>query len=193
VVAFLLAVACVDPRWFEPFWARIAMSVFATVVLGAWAVGLRGGAGEAMQVVRLLDRLPSSATVLALPFHDRSEYLDEDNSITHYFPVYFTALRGGVTSLFWGKYSHHLPVGYLPGREPLRPPDWDPSRFTRAELEHASNVLVEWPDRDDRDSRQVGARRLESELSDGFSRLACDGRWCLYGHRDVTGSEEARR
>jgi hypothetical protein len=196
VVAFMLALACIDPRWFEPLRARVAVSAFGAVVLLVWARQLTGAAGEASAVVRLVERLDPAARVLALPFHDRSEFLDEDNSVTHYFPVYYTALRGGVTSLFWGKFSHHLPVGYRLGREPSRPPDWDPARFTRAELLGATHVLVEWPDADDGDRPASGAQRLRGELASGFAPMGCEGRWCLFespkGER-VSEAEEARR
>lgn len=202
VVAFLFGVACLEPRWFEPLRARVAVTAFGVLVLGVWARQLGGAAGEAMAVVRLVDGLQPTDTVLALPFHDRSEYLDEDNSVTHYFPVYFTALRGGVTSSFWGKFSHHLPVGYRTGREPQRPPDWDTARFTRAELTHASHVLVEWPDVEDGDARVFAAERLRDELDDGFTPMGCDGRWCLFrsppgsrssGPHALTEPEEALR
>jgi len=199
VVAFMLAVAWVSPRAFEPRRARVAVTVFVTALTVMWGRQLHGAAREARTVVSLVERLDPKESLLALPFHDRSEFLDEDNSVTHYFPVYYTALRGGVTSLFWGKYSHHLPVGYQAGREPVRPPDWDPSKFTRAELLAASHVLVEWPDPDDGDAPATGATRLRGELASGFTAEGCDGRWCLYRspaggqERRVTEGEEARR
>jgi hypothetical protein len=180
VIAFMLALALVDARWFDPRPARVGVALFGALVLAVWGRQLAGAAGEATAVLRLVERLEPTRTVLALPFHDRSEFLDENNSVTHYFPVYYTALRGGVTSLFWGKFSRHLPVGYRDGREPLRPPDWDPSRFTRAELLATSNVLVEWPDPDDGDLPVSGAARLRDELARGFTAMGCEGRWCLY-------------
>lgn len=180
VLAFMLALAWVDPRWFEPQGARVAITVFGALVLMIWSRQLEGVAGEANEVVRLVDRLEPTESVLALPFHDRSEYLDENNSVTHYFPMYYTALKGGLTSLFWGKFSHHLPVGYRAGHEPSRPPDWDPSKFTRTQLLATSHVLVEWPDPDDGDPSVSGATRLRRELASGFTLMACEGRWCLY-------------
>jgi hypothetical protein len=197
VVAFLLAIPLIPPRWLEPRRAHIAATAFCVMATAIWGRALGGTASEARAVLRLVDRLGPTETVLALPFHDRSEFLDENNSVTHYFPVYFTALRGGTTSLFWGKFSHHLPVGFRPGHEPQRPPDWDPSKFTRAELTSTSHVLVEWPDPDDGDVPVTGASRLQEELGSGFTPLACEGRWCLYRSpspepRDVTAMAEAR-
>jgi hypothetical protein len=112
--------------------------------------------------------------------------------VTHYFPVYHTALHGGVTSLFWGKFSHHLPIAYRVGHEPPHPPDWGPGQFKRSDLLAATHVLVEWPDDDDGDNRLAGAARLRDELADGFLGMGCEGRWCLYRvEPDVT--EEALR
>jgi hypothetical protein len=194
VLVFMLLVACVVPRWLEPLTARAGVLAFSVFVLGVWAWALHGAASEASPVVRLLRKVPRGATVLALPFHDRSEFLDEENTVTHYFPVYYTAIHGGVTSSFWGKFSHHLPVGFAPGREPPRPPDWDPAQVTRDELLAAGSVLVEWPDADDGDRRMHGSQRLAGELAYGFRQIGCEGRWCLFEQTpEVTGPEEALR
>jgi hypothetical protein len=195
VVAFLLAAALLDPRWFEPRRAHVGLALFAALLLAVWGRALGGTAGEAAKVVRLVSQLRPEDSILALSFHDRSEYLDETNAVTHYFPVYFTALRGGLTSLFWGKFSHHLPIGYRPERAPLRPPDWDPAMFTREELTLVSHVLVEWPDPDDGPRRVDAAARLVSELETGFVAKGCEGRHCLYAQTapGVTRVEEARR
>jgi hypothetical protein len=131
-------------------------------------------------VLRLVRRLDASEVLLALPFHDRSEYLDDSNGLTHYLPVYHTVLNGGVTSLFWGRFSHHLPVGYRPGQEPPHPPDWRPWDFTERDLASASSILVEWPDADDDEEARRGATRLRWALGWRFAPVACEGRWCLY-------------
>jgi hypothetical protein len=195
VVAFLLGAALLDPRWFAPRKAHVGLALYAALLLGVWGRALRGTASEAANVVRLVSQLGPEDSILALSFHDRSEYLDETNAVTHYFPVYFTALRGGLTSLFWGKFSHHLPVGYRPERAPLRPPDWDPAMFTREELQDVSHVLVEWPDADDGLRRVDAAARLRTELEVGFAARGCEGRHCLYEQTPpgVTRVEEARR
>jgi hypothetical protein len=198
VIAFMLAVAAIAPRALTPARAQLAVAAFSAFVLAVWARQLAGASREASSVVRLVGQLAPKDTLLALPFHDRSEFLDEDNSVTHYFPVYNTALRGGVTSLFWGKFSQHLPVGYRAGHEPARPPDWDPARVTRGQLLASSHVMVEWPDAGDADFRRYGADRVRQELDSGFAPMGCDGRWCLYkspprGEAEVSEPEEALR
>jgi hypothetical protein len=180
VVLLVLSIAAVDPRRFERPRARWALASCVSLVTLLWARQLAGVAREGDDVVKLVGRLDRRDTLLALAFHDRSEYLDEANSLTHYLPVYHTVLNGGVTSLFWGKFSHHLPVGYRPGKEPPHPPDWRPWEVTRADLDAASAVLVEWPDADDDRAAVLGADPLRDELRQGFRSLECRGRWCLY-------------
>lgn len=191
VVLALFGVAAIDPHVFDTLAARRTLVACATMVTGVWAFYLAGLSLEAEEVVSILQRLGPSDVLLALPFHDRSDSLDEANSATHYLPVYHTALNGGVTSLFWGKFSHHLPVGYRPGKEPLHPPDWKPWEVTRQALESASCVLVEWPDADDDEPAIVGAARLHEQLQRAFRPVECRSRWCLY-RKDDSSSEPQR-
>jgi hypothetical protein len=182
VVLVALSLATIDSRVFAPARARIALAVGSAIVTTLWARQLAGIAAEGQEVLALVQRLGASDVLLALPFHDRSEYLDDSNGLTHYLPVYHTVLNGGVTSLFWGRFSHHLPIGYRPGKEPPHPPDWRPWEFTDRDIGAASSVLVEWPDSDDDPPAQDGAARLRVELKGRFTPVACEGRWCLYQH-----------
>ncbi len=156
VVLVALSVAAVDARVFASARARVALAMGSVLVMGLWARQLAGIAREGQQVLHLVRRLGPADVLLALPFHDRSEYLDESNGLTHYLPVYHTVLNGGITSLFWGKFSHHLPVGYRPGKEPPHPPDWRPWEFTERDLA-ASDVRARRVAR--RRRRRTGARR----------------------------------
>jgi hypothetical protein len=181
VVLVVFSAAAIDSRVFAPARARIALALGSAIVTLLWVRQLAGVAAEGQQVVRLVRRLGASDVLLALPFHDRSEYLDDSNGLTHYLPVYHTVLNGGVTSLFWGRFSQHLPVGYRPGKEPSHPPDWRPWEFTGRDLDGASSVLVEWPDADDDEPAREGAGRLRAELDRRSPPpVACEGRWCLY-------------
>jgi hypothetical protein len=191
VVLVALSAAAVDSRVFAPARARLALGLGTAIVMALWARQLAGVAKEGQQVLRLVRRLGPSDVLLALPFHDRSEYLDDSNGLTHYLPVYHTVLNGGVTSLFWGRFSHHLPVGYRPGKEPPHPLDWRPWEFAERDLAAASSVLVEWPDGDDDEQPREGADRLRKELGVRFTPVACDGRWCLL-HRSGSSSAAPR-
>src|SRR5262249_1122307 len=127
---------------------------------------------EARDVVDLVSRLDKDDRLLALCFYDRSAYFDESNGVLHYLGVHHTARTGGVTSLFWGKYAKHLPVGYREGREPSRPPDWFPSKFTSKDVQSATHVLVTWPDQETIDTARLRAMNLD--------KIDCRGRTCLY-------------
>jgi hypothetical protein len=182
VLLLLLSLAAIDPHRFAPPRAHRALLFGVTIVALVWGRQLAGVAREGADVVKLVRRLGPDDVLLALPFHDRSEFLDEANGVTHDLPVYHTVLNGGVTSLFWGRFSHHLPIGYRPGKEPPHPPDWKSWEFTRSELEAATAVLIEWPDTDDDAAAVLGADSLHDELRQGFRPLECRGRWCLYSN-----------
>ncbi len=158
----------------------LVLGAGVALLLGLWMRALTGAAGEVAQTTRLLERLAPSDRLLALPMHDASSYLDERNAILHYAAVYHTARSGGVTSLFWGKFNPHLPVGYLPGQHPKSPPDWSPWKVTDEDLADYTHVIVRWPAADDdRELRELGPRiealrdrgELEAIASDGDCTL----------------------
>ena len=68
VVAFMLAVAWVSPRAFEPRRARVAVTVFVTALVVMWGRQLHGAAREARTVVSLVERIDPKESLLALPF-----------------------------------------------------------------------------------------------------------------------------
>ena len=160
---------------------RLALAVSAALALLVWARQLRGTAGEVMQTVRLTSRLGPGDRLLALSMHDASAFLDRGNAVLHYSAVHHTVRTGGVTSLFWGRYSPRLPVGYRPGREPARPFDWSPCQLTEAQLFTFSHVIVRWPDVDDDERlRELAARVVALRDRGALATVACDGGCCLY-------------
>ena len=162
------------------------------LLLGLWMRQLVGAAAEVAQTTRLLERLTPSDRLLALSMHDASAYLDERNSILHYAAVYHTARSGGVTSLFWGKFNPHLPVGYLPGQEPKAPPDWSPWKVTDEQLADFTHVIVRWPDSgDDLELRELGPRIVALRDRGGLEPIASDGDCTLFKIR--TGEYAATR
>ena len=151
-----------------------------TLLLGMWLRQLSGAAEEVAQTTRLLERLGPSDRLLALSMHDASSFLDERNGVLHYAAVYHTARSGGVTSLFWGKFTPRLPVGYREGQQPKAPPDWSPWMVTEEELADFTHVIVRWPSaKDDLELRELGPRiealrdrgKLEPLASDGDCTL----------------------
>ena len=180
VFALALLLASIPPSWFRARAARGALAIAVTLVVGVWVRQLMGAAGEATVAIDLVSRLRSTDRLFVLSFHDRSAYFDESNGINHYLGVHHTAQTGGVTSLFWGKYAHHLPVGYRPGVEPARPPDWRPGDFTLAQLEGSTHVLVSWPDSLDGRRARAGAARFRDDVRPRLRELACRSVYCLY-------------
>jgi hypothetical protein len=184
--ATLVGVILVPPGLFQTRRMWVYAGGAAALLL-LWARQLNGAAGEVMQTVRLVERLGPGDTVLALSMHDESAYLDERNEILHYAPVYHTARTGGVTSLFWGKFSPRLPIGYRPGQNPPAPGDWAPWEMTDDQLTHYTHVVVRWPAADD-DARLVAlAQRLTTLEREGtLEPVASDGPCALFKVASVT-------
>jgi hypothetical protein len=179
VIAFALAVALVPRRAFHALRARIAVVVASFGIVAIWGGALYGAAREAEPATELVRTLAPQDRLLALSFHDRSAWFDEDNSMLHDLPVYFTARTAGTTTLFWGRFDRHLPVGYRPGGEPHHPPPYSPDLWTEEDLGAATHVLVALPDADDDEQLRAGAARLIR--SGAVQPLACGGRFCLFG------------
>lgn len=180
--ATILGVAVVPPTTLSV--RRTPRLIFAGVsalALAIWARQLGGAASEVMQAVRLVDRLTPEDRVLALPMHDSSAYLDESNAVLHYEAVHHTARNAGITSLFWGRFSTRLPIGYRTGREPSHPFDWAPWELRDEQLAAFSHVLVRWPSLDDEERLRRLGMRVENLRSRGvLSTVACDGSCCLF-------------
>jgi hypothetical protein len=188
--ATILAVAVVPPRAFATSAAaRFGLAGAAALFLALWARQLEGAAGEVLHTVRLVDRLGPQDRLLALPMHDASAHLDERNAILHYAAVYHTARHGGVTSLFWGKFSPRLPVGYRPGLEPSHPPDWAPWELTDEQLQGFTHVVVRWPNEDDDARQHALAEHICLLVAHGtLTTVACDGDSCLLEVGSLTAS-----
>jgi hypothetical protein len=171
--AFAALLALVPARWFALRVARRTLAATVAIVLAVWARQWLGAADEANDVVALVSKLGPGDRLLALCFEDASAFFDESNGMLHYLAVHHTVRNGGITSLFWGRSSPHLPVGYRPAREPPHPPDWDPGRVSEAHVRAATHVLVTWPDPIERSKT-----RLRERL--GADEIECRGRTCLY-------------
>lgn len=178
-LVLVLAVAALPARWLDTTSARAALMALGGVLVGVWGWSMIGAGEEARPGVELAGRLGPSDRVLGLSFHDRSAYFEEDNVILHYVPVHHTALSGGSTTLFWGKFSRHLPIGWAPNQQPPQPRCWFPEEFNDAQLADASHVLVSLPHPDDPFEKKAGAQRLLSLVGTRLSRIACERDWCL--------------
>ena len=133
-IAFALFLAAFPRQWASSARARIALGALGAMFVGVWGWSIIGAGEEARAAIDLAARLGPNDRVLALSFHDRSAYLDEENAVMHYLPVHHTALSGGSTTLFWGKFSRHLPIGWAPHQEPPHPQCWYPEQFNDAQL-----------------------------------------------------------
>jgi hypothetical protein len=190
--ATLVSVILLPPGLLDPRRTLVA-GVGGVLLLCLWARQLGGAAGEIMQTVRLVERLGPEDSVLALPMHDESAYMDERNEILHYAAVYHTARTGGVTSLFWGKFSPRLPVGYRTGQAPPAPADWSPWEMTEEQLLHYTHVVVRWPAPGEDERLLALARRIGAlERAGSLRPLASDGACALFAVASSTGRSADR-
>jgi len=180
-LAFALLLPLVPPRWFELPRARVALLGLATAFLANFTVHAIGFNREAAAPLRLLAEVPNQDVVLSLVFRSRSSYFAKGIRETHFLPMYFTVLDGGICSQFWAKYTEHLPIDYRPGKKPAQPDDWSPQNFDETRhLRDANWVLLQRATMDDPRGVQNDASRAEQKLSLRADLAKCDGGWCLF-------------
>jgi hypothetical protein len=180
-LAFALLLPLVPPRWFEVARARFALTGLAIVFFVNYTVHAAGFNHEAAAPIRLLERVPNKDLVLSLVFRSRSSYFAKGIRLTHFLPMYFTVLDGGICSQFWAKYTEHLPIDYRAGKRPAQSDDWSPQNFDETKhLKDADWVLLQRATADDPTGTLRDATRAEQKLSLRADLVECDGGWCLY-------------
>jgi hypothetical protein len=180
-LAFALLLPLIPPRWFEVERARTALIGLALVYLGNFTVHAVGFNFEAASVTRLLARVPNRDVLLSLVFRSRSAYFAKGMRVTHFLPMYFTVLEGGICTQFWARYTEHLPIDYRHGKRPAQADDWNPSHFDETKhLRDAGWVLLQRATSDDATATQHDAARAEQRLGQRATLVECDGLWCLY-------------
>lgn len=180
-LAFALLLAFVSPSRFDSRGGRRALAAYCIFALSTFAWRAFAFGREAGPPFRLLTLANRSGVLVPLMFHGTSESFAKGFRLAHFLPMYFTVDQGGISSQFWARYTEHLPVGYVPGKQPLEPPDWFPDRFDPKEhLRDATWVLLEQASLDDPSSTVAASARTKSALEAATTRIACEGRWCLY-------------
>ncbi len=186
-VTAAISLAFVDERLFASRAARGALALFAALVTGLWVRTITAVGNEARAVEALVGRLDSRAVLLALPIDDTSREIDEGNTVGHYWPMLHTIQNGGLTSQFWGKFTHHLPIGYRDGRALPAPDDRHPWEATRAQIHAFTHVVVSYPDENADAAQRTGASAIRAVLATDATVVACDGRSCLYAVLPASG------
>ena len=191
--AITVGVVLVPPGVFEARRMWLFTAAVGALLL-VWLRQLGGASDEVMETVRLVRRLAPDDVLLSLSMHDESAYLDEGNEVLHYAAVYHTARTGGVTSMFWGKFSPRLPVGYRPGLGPPAPGDWTPWDVTDEQMTHYTHLVVRWPSPSE-DAHDIAlAKRLAMMERDGMLEpIAIDGACELFTVTPVRTRVEAGR
>jgi hypothetical protein len=175
-VAFALALACIPPQMFEPARARLALIATCSVLTLHFGFRAISFGAEAKVALRVLEKAAPGQTMTSLTFHNRSDHFAKQFRLTHFLPMYYTVRSGGINGQFWAKYTHHLPVDYLPGKRLKGPPDWRPWEVTKSHLSAVDYVVVQLATAED--SRQN--RAAGESVVKGMTPIVCEGLWCLY-------------
>ena len=179
-LAFALLLPLIPPRWFEVERSRAALIGLSLVYLGNFTVHAIGFNYEAAGATRLLAKVPNHETLLSLVFRSRSSYFAKGMRLTHFLPMYFTVLDGGICSQFWARYTEHLPIDYRPGKRPAQPDDWSPQHFDETKhLKDVGYVILQRTTKDDPLSAQNESAKAEQKLSQRAELVECDSGWCL--------------
>jgi hypothetical protein len=180
-LAFSLLLPLIPPRWFSIERSRSALIGLAVVYLGNFTVHAIGFNREAASATRLLEKVPNHETLLSLVYRGRSAFFAKGMRLTHFLPMYFTVLDGGIASQFWAKYTEHLPIDYRPGKRPAQPDDWSPQHFDENKhLKDVGYVILQRATKDDPNGTQSDAVKGEQKLAQKADLVECDGIWCLY-------------
>jgi hypothetical protein len=179
-LAALAAVALVPAGWFSPRRAQAilaALSVVLSVHVGVRVVGFSRESGG---VLDLLREVPSSAVLLSLPFHNRTDYFGKQFTLSHFLPMYHTVRGGGINTQFWGRFSAQLPVSYQRGMQPRSTTDWEPNRFQPRHLADSDYVLLQDAGPGQPDRTVNNAARVRRTVEGLTRKIRCEGLWCLY-------------
>jgi hypothetical protein len=180
-LGFALLLPLVPPQWLAVRRGRVALVGLAMAFFANYTVHAIGFNREAGGPIRLLAQVPNRDVVLSLVFRSRSSYFAKGIRLTHFLPMYFTVLDGGICSQFWARYTEHLPIDYRPGKRPAQSDDWSPQSFDETKhLRDVGWVILQRATADDPKGTQYDASRAEQKLSARADLVACDGGWCLY-------------
>ena len=129
----------------------------------------------------LMKKADTEGVLLTIVFHNKSEYFGKGFRLTHFLPMYFTILDGGICSQFWAKYTEHLPIDYRQGKRIAQPDDWSPQNFDETKhLKDSDWVLLQRATPDDPRGAQNDAVRAEQKLATRAELVECEDNWCLY-------------
>jgi hypothetical protein len=116
----------------------------------------------------------------SIVFHNRSAHFGKQFRMTHGWPLLYTVRHGGINTMFWARYTEHLPVDYKPGRRPPSHPEWDPSAFQPSYLEHADYVMFQRATPENLAEHVLSSERIEGLLRASARIVGCRGLWCLF-------------
>jgi hypothetical protein len=186
-LALALTVPLVPEGWFAGAAQRRALVFFCVVTFGNFAGRAYAFGREARVPLGLMERADRDGVLLTVVFHNKSDYFGKGFRLTHFLPMYFTVIDGGINSQFWARYTEHLPIDYLPGKRPAQSDDWSPQNFDASKhLKDARWVLLQQATNDDSPRTRADSAKAKAALDAKAEQVACEGPWCLYRVKSQT-------
>lgn len=179
-LSFALLLALIPPAMLSSKRSAIVLAGLCALVTGHFALRALSFAQEATPVLSLLERAQPGRRLLALPFHNRSAHFAKTFGLTHFLPLYYTVLHGGITSQLWGKATDHLSIDYRPDKRLARPPDWEPGRVVGEQFDGFDYVLMQSATAEDPNELRAQAARTRALISSRAALIECRQLWCLY-------------
>jgi hypothetical protein len=126
--------------------------------------------------------------MLSVSYHGSSRQFARMFRVTHFFPMYYTVLEGGINSQFWADTTEHLPIGYREHKRIAHPKDWLPIDFGVQYLAHTDYLLTEAADDGDYTPHRKEWARAQDTIADmRLQPIECADRWCLYRTHEAAG------
>lgn len=182
-LALALGIACIPGDLFRPLPARLALFAFSMIFVANFGWRALAFGREAQAPLALLEEAAPRGTMLPLVFHNSSRFFARPFQLAHFLPMYYTVRQGGLSAQFWGRYTHHLPVGHRSRERLPGPPDWQPWLLDEAQLAAHDYVLLQRAGPSDFGERQKAAARVEKLLDGRLGPKRCQDLWCLYRRR----------
>lgn len=180
VLAVALAIALIPPARFTQ--RAVAEGLVAFCAMAGLHFGYRASAfvQEAAPVLELLKLAEPKGMLAPVSFHEHSDHFGKQFHLTHFLPMYYTVNQGGVSTQFWARYTKHLPIAYLPGKDPPKPPDLSPHLLEAKHLEGADWYLVELAREEDPLKNKHGSAVALQLFEEHGTQERCYAGWCLF-------------
>jgi hypothetical protein len=179
-LAFGLAIALVPPRRFATLRGQLALAVGCLLVVCHFGYRTFHFARQADATLAVVARAAPSGVMAGMPFHKGDASFADEFRVEFYLPLYYTVLRGGISTQFWGQYTGRFPVAYRAGKEFRNAFVWNAVVPTVNDFDRIQHVLFGRATERETEREHFQSREVERTVSMIGDLTSCAGDWCLY-------------